>query len=585
MIGSICPAPSGPNDYFVTMSGLTLANASRNSDNDGGAIGSEESLALLDMVISGNKAKNGGGLVFRTNHPFQQLFIQDSQFLGNIAKPLSAITGAINAGGAIYIREQCPTNHTQPVDVEIVNTLFSGNRSQPVALFGLGGAIASVSSADISISNSRFVGNGVDAPVPAVPGALYGGGAIFGRARSLEIDSSEISGNTADVAAGLFVENDDPTLQTPAKAMISTIINSTISGNMGVSTGGALMYGNVALEFDNSTLASNTAGATFPGGIAVTTGPTNPVSGGNATVGTLTLVSTIVGNNSVYDIAHNTAVVPTFTVNATNSLIETPCPSPTCMLSIVGAGNKTGVDPVLGPLANNGGTTQTMALLAGSPALNAGSNPLALAFDQRGTGFPRVIGGVADMGAYESAAPPPNPPVLQSAVSRRVHGAAGTFNLPLTLTAVGTVNHAPTTEARQGPNQTIVFTFDKPLNAATVAITEGAATTGAPTFSGNDVIVGLTGVTNQQYVTVTLSNVASTDGGTGGSGEVRVGFLLGDVNQSRVVSVGDLGIVNSVLAQVVNATNYLKDVNVSGTLSVADKGITNANLTKALPPP
>ena len=95
----------------------------------------------------------------------------------------------------------------------------------------------------------------------------------------------------------------------------------------------------------------------------------------------------------------------------------------------------------------------------------------------------------------------------------------------------------------------------------------------------------LTGVTNQQYVTVALTNVASTDGGTGGTGTVRVGFLLGDVNQSRVVSVADLGLVNAQLAQVVTAANYLKDVNASGTLTVADKGITNANLTKALPTP
>jgi hypothetical protein len=188
------------------------------------------------------------------------------------------------------------------------------------------------------------------------------------------------------------------------------------------------------------------------------------------------------------------------------------------------------------------------------------------------------------MGAFE-VQPGGTTPVLQSAVSRRVHGASGTFDLPLTLTAVGVVNHSPTIDPRQGPNQTIVFTFDKPLNAATVTINEGVATAGAPTFSGNAVVVPLSGVNNQQYVTVTLTNVASTDGGTGGAGEARVGFLLGDVNGSRVVSVADLGIVNSVLAQVVTASNYLKDVNVSGTLTLADKGITNANLTKALPTP
>ena len=98
-------------------------------------------------------------------------------------------------------------------------------------------------------------------------------------------------------------------------------------------------------------------------------------------------------------------------------------------------------------------------------------------------------------------------------------------------------------------------------------------------------IVALTGVIDQQYVTISLTNVASADGGAGGSGSVRIGFLLGDVNQNRVVTVADLGLVNAQLAQQVTATNYLKDMNASGTLSLADKGITNANLTKALPAP
>ena len=86
-------------------------------------------------------------------------------------------------------------------------------------------------------------------------------------------------------------------------------------------------------------------------------------------------------------------------------------------------------------------------------------------------------------------------------------------------------------------------------------------------------------------MTVTLSSVASTDGGTGGTGVARAGFLVGDVNQNRVVTVADLGLVNAQLAQLVTAANFLRDVNASGTLTVADKGITNANLTNSLPAP
>ncbi len=173
--------------------------------------------------------------------------------------------------------------------------------------------------------------------------------------------------------------------------------------------------------------------------------------------------------------------------------------------------------------------------------------------------------------------PPPN---LVSAVSRKAHGSAGTFDLPLSLTATN-----PSTEPRQGPGQVIVLTFDEPISAATVGIAEGSATPGAPTFSGNDVVVSLSGVANQQYVTVSLTNVTAANGSNGGSGSIRVGFLLGDVNQNRVVSLADVGLVNAQLAQPVTTMNFIKDVNASGTLTVADKAIANTNLTRALPAP
>jgi hypothetical protein len=57
-------------------------------------------------------------------------------------------------------------------------------------------------------------------------------------------------------------------------------------------------------------------------------------------------------------------------------------------------------DPLLAPLADNGGTTKTHALGAGSPALDRGLSG-TWDWDQRGTGFPRVLNGFADIGAYE----------------------------------------------------------------------------------------------------------------------------------------------------------------------------------------
>jgi CSLREA domain-containing protein len=176
-----------------------------------------------------------------------------------------------------------------------------------------------------------------------------------------------------------------------------------------------------------------------------------------------------------------------------------------------------------------------------------------------------------------------SPPALVSAVSRKSHGGAGTFNLPLSIVASG-VNHNPTVEPRQSSTSTIVMTFDQSVVSADVAVIEGTATVGAVTFSGPDVIVPLTGVLDQQYVTVSATNVQSAFT-SGGSGSVRIGFLLGDVSQNRVVSLADLGLVNAQLSQPVTAANFLKDVNGSGSITLADKGLTNANLTRALPPP
>ena len=57
--------------------------------------------------------------------------------------------------------------------------------------------------------------------------------------------------------------------------------------------------------------------------------------------------------------------------------------------------------PRLAPLTNNGGSTRTLALLPGSPAIDAGYDPFSLGTDQRGAGFDRVVGANADIGAYE----------------------------------------------------------------------------------------------------------------------------------------------------------------------------------------
>jgi hypothetical protein len=84
---------------------------------------------------------------------------------------------------------------------------------------------------------------------------------------------------------------------------------------------------------------------------------------------------------------------------------------------------------------------------------------------------------------------------------------------------------------------------------------------------------------------VALANVTATDGATDGSASVRIGFLVGDVNGSRGVSISDLLAVNATLSQPVTTANYLRDLNLSGSMTLSDKLIANAHLAQALPAP
>ncbi|MFO1507079.1 MAG: right-handed parallel beta-helix repeat-containing protein [Lysobacterales bacterium] len=72
-------------------------------------------------------------------------------------------------------------------------------------------------------------------------------------------------------------------------------------------------------------------------------------------------------------------------------------------------------DPLLGPLADHGGQSATIALETGSRVIDAGANALSFVVDQRGPGFPRVVGAAADIGAYE-VQPPPAPGSIQQSI-------------------------------------------------------------------------------------------------------------------------------------------------------------------------
>ena len=178
----------------------------------------------------------------------------------------------------------------------------------------------------------------------------------------------------------------------------TTLTNSTVSTNTtsgGDQEAGGGVFNSATVNLNNSTIAFNTAAAGAGGGVE--------------NVGTATAVSTIFGDNTAATDADFSG-----TVTASASLFE-DLTGATILAGALGP-NIVGVDPNLGPLANNGGPTQTHALLAGSPAIDRGVNPLGLIFDQRGFFFLRTIDGngdgtaIADIGAFEVQVPGAPPP-------------------------------------------------------------------------------------------------------------------------------------------------------------------------------
>lgn len=202
--------------------------------------------------------------------------------------------------------------------------------------------------------------------------ALFGGGiyvSCIGRlACTFRLDKSTVSANRAGVKGGFDAE----------RAETAMIVDSTVSGNIARShSAGYLPY---EARIFNSTIAFNQE-------IGQCLGPLY-------TSDQLHLVSSIVSRNTCttgadVDISGTVASRVTGRDNIIGNS-ELPIPPDTISAA-----------PRLAPLADNGGPTRTHMSHADSPALDRGSNPLDVRYDQRGSGFPRVKGGLPDIGAVE----------------------------------------------------------------------------------------------------------------------------------------------------------------------------------------
>jgi hypothetical protein len=169
-------------------------------------------------------------------------------------------------------------------------------------------------------------------------------------------------------------------------------------------------------------------------------------------------------------------------------------------------------------------------------------------------------------------------------VSRKVHGSAGTFDVDLPLTG------NPGIECRTGGttgDYTLVFTFANPLTSVDGArVTTGTGSVGSSNIDSSDAhnyIVGLTGVTNAQVITMNLTNVSDSVGNFSSAVSASMAVLIGDVNSSRRVDAADVSLVRQQTLQAVSSSNFREDINASGRIDAADVSVARQQTLTSLP--
>ena len=363
---------------------------------NGGGIYNAGALTMSNSTVSGNRtgnADNGGG---------------------------NGGNGG-SGGGVLNFGTATLTNNT-------ISDNQTGNGGSGSNFGGRGGSGGGVANGDtltligntISTNQTGNGGNGTSSFSTGGSGG-FGGGITNGGTLSLTnstIDSNQVGGAGSGTFGGFGGSGGGI-----HNGRILILTNSTITSNQSGSGGsgtnngshgglGGGIYNEFVLAVTNATVSGNhtgigggAAGGGSGGGIYNCCGPTNNIK------------NTIVANNTLANGGLGTDLYGTFNSQDYN-LIKDPTGA---TINGTTAHNITGQDPRLGPLANNGGLTQTEALLAGSPALDAADDCVTqtahcgdpnipqLTTDQRGAGFARIVDGpdadttdTVDIGAFEA---------------------------------------------------------------------------------------------------------------------------------------------------------------------------------------
>ncbi|MCI0331692.1 MAG: right-handed parallel beta-helix repeat-containing protein [Planctomycetes bacterium] len=391
---------------------LSVVDSTISNNSGGGIQNSNSSMSVVGSTISNNSAVIGGGIKIHDS----SLSVVESTITGNHTESdfFSGNGGGIWSSGS---------------SLSVVDSTISGNSAS--GAFGWGGGIyhdegfaSPIVHPNLTITGSTITGN-----------SAQRGGGIDHCGPNLDITTTTITSNSAQSGGGIYSRGSGIGISTVL------VMNSTISGNMANGAGGGIYSGfNNQLTVRHSTISGNMANGAG-GGIysdennpltirhsTITANKADADNNGDGRGGGLSPSSSSADLNHTI-VAGNTRAAGT-SDDADGSTLSS------VLFSLIGNGtgvlitstdagsNRIGtssapIDPLLGPLADNGGPTMTHALLAGSPAMDAGQpgiffNPAE--FDQRGAPFTRVldgdgIGGLRiDIGAFESPTVPPQLP-------------------------------------------------------------------------------------------------------------------------------------------------------------------------------
>jgi filamentous hemagglutinin family protein len=421
----------------LTIQGTGASNLTVRGNNTFGIFNITAGNVTFDgLTITNGRGVNGGGI---SNNGAGALTVTNSNVSGNTAT---------NWGGGIFSNGGVLT---------VTNSNVSGNTAT-----NIGGGILSFGALTVSNSN---VSNNTATNIGA--GGIYGG-------NTTTITNSTVSGNiTGNAVGGGGIAID--------ALGVLILTNSTVSGNKSRLDGGGIYFFFSRGTISNSTITNNTADSDNNG-----TGNGGGIFSNSANI--VTIRNSIIAGN--FDTPNNVGLgvknpdVSGVFVDGGKNLIGDKTGSANFTVSTLVGTAANRLNPQLAPLANYGGPTLTHALLPNSPALNAGNNANApVGNDQRGA--TRIIGGIVDIGAFESQGFSLTPLANTTPQSTNINTS---FPQPLGVQVTENFVNSPI------PAPNILVTFTPPSSSAngvfagnTNVLTNNLGIAIAPTFTANGI--------------------------------------------------------------------------------------------------